>query len=615
MAKQKRYFNYLILLLFVIIASCSGNSTTSPAGGNSSTTSSTGGTGMLGISLTDAYISSFASVNVTVSKVRVHKSASASESDPGWSEIILSPARKINLLDLSNGRLEELGQTPLPAGHYTQLRLVLLPNTGQSVANSVVLSGTTTEIPLKTPSAAQSGIKLINEFDVASGQRVDLVLDFDALKSVVRRGNGSYGLKPVISVIPTALNGIDGFVNPALLDSNVMVSAQVNGVIVRSGAPNSQTGEFFLARLAPGSYDVVITADGLATTVIAGVPISGPDSSAIVSTSAAPINLPASSTRTIGGTITLDPPDETVVAYVSSRQTFTGGPTVTVQSQATEGAYSFVLPTGAPRLGQYGTGTLPIALTDQPEIAGIYAVEASASGYLTQSVTINISSANPTQNFTLTKSSGISGIDGFVDPTLLGSNVMVSAQENGTIVRSSAPDAQTGEFLLAPLAPGNYEVVITADGRATAVISGVPISGTNSTAIVSTSMEPINLPISIIDIGDPPTRIISGTVTLNPPNASVVARVAAKQVFPSGPTVTVQSQAVDNINRYSMNLPIGAPLLGEYGTGTLPIIFTNEIVVEGIYTVEASATGYLTQSVSGVDISFSDETQDFTLPQ
>jgi len=105
-----------------------------------------------------------------------------------------------------------------------------------------VLSGTTTEISLNTPSAVQSGIKLINQFDVASGQRTDLMLDFDACKSIVSMGNGRYALKPVINVIPTILNGIDGFINPALLGSHVMVSAQQNGTVMRATVPNATTG-------------------------------------------------------------------------------------------------------------------------------------------------------------------------------------------------------------------------------------------------------------------------------------------------------------------------------------------------------------------------------------
>src|SRR5512147_2548142 len=137
MQKNKGHVAWLIMaLLLVVMYGCSSNSE-SPQSGT------------LSVSLTDAAAGGFDAVNVTVSKVRVHQSSSANENDGGWSEITLSPARKINLLNLTNGVLENLGQTSLPAGHYTQLRLVLSANTG-TLANSVVLSGTTTtaEIPL-----------------------------------------------------------------------------------------------------------------------------------------------------------------------------------------------------------------------------------------------------------------------------------------------------------------------------------------------------------------------------------------------------------------------------------------------------------------------------------
>ncbi|MGC2048777.1 MAG: DUF4382 domain-containing protein [Gallionella sp.] len=379
------------------------------AGCGSSNSSSAPGT--LGVSLTDSPACGFDAVNVTVSMVRVHQSASATENDAGWTDITLTPARKINLLDLTNGALEDLGQTPLAAGHYTQLRLVLASNGTGTLANSLVLSDVTptTEIPLDTPSAVQSGIKLINEFDVAPGQRVDLLLDFDACKSVVTRGNGSYLLKPVIQVIPFVLNGIDGFVATSLTGSNVAVSAQVNGTVMRSTVPNPQTGKFFLARLEPNNYDVVITADGHATAVIAGVPVSSATSTVSVSTSVQPIDLPPSTTRTINGTVTLNPPSTDVAATVTSMQTVTTGLTVTVKSQAVQAVdlissptYTLTLPVVAPLLGNYGTGSLPISLNSQSAAAGQYSVDASATGYLTtQPALVDISLSDKTQNFTL----------------------------------------------------------------------------------------------------------------------------------------------------------------------------------------------------------------------
>lgn len=379
------------LLLAAVLAGCGGG-----GGGGASP-------GVLSVSLTDAPACGFDAVNVTVAKVRVHQSNSASDTDGGWTDITVN--RKINLLSLNNGLLDNLGQTPLAAGHYTQLRLVLEQNSATGFANSVVPTGAV-ETGLVTPSAVQSGIKLVNGFDVAPGQRVDLVLDFDACKSIVKRGNGVYALKPVIKVVPFALNGIDGFVDTALLGSSVHVTAQQDGLIVQSTAPNAQTGEFFLTRLVPGSYDVVLTANGRATAVIAKVPVVSTTSIAILSSGAAPILLPVSATRIVSGKVSLNPASSTEVAYAAAKQILgASAPMVTVKLVAADdmaaGAYTLTLPVGAPWLGQYGTGALPIGLALQGAAAGKYTVEASAIGYQPQSVSKDISAADGTQDFIL----------------------------------------------------------------------------------------------------------------------------------------------------------------------------------------------------------------------
>ena len=364
--------------------------------------------GTLGVSMTDAPACGFDAVNVTVNKVRVHASASASDLDGGWTDITLSPAKKINLLNLTNGVLESLGQTALAPGHYSQLRLVLDANAGTGLANSVIPTGSGAEQTLVTPSATQSGIKLVNEFDVAAGQRVDLVLDFDACKSVHTTGNGKYMLKPVVKVIPTAINGISGVVNPQL-GSPVLVTAQQNGVIVSSTVP-SATGEFFLARLVPGNYDVVITADNHAASVVAAVPVATTTSNTVLSTTSAPINLATSSTGgAISGVVTLAPASALESAYVAAKQSFAAGPTVTIKYQGADlisGAYTL---TSLPRAAlQYSTysATLPLVFTQNVMTTpgtGKYKVEASATGYSTRSVAaVDISVATQSNvNFTL----------------------------------------------------------------------------------------------------------------------------------------------------------------------------------------------------------------------
>ena len=425
--RSKSYSKSLIGVMGLLLAGFVAGCGSGGDGGGGATAQP----GTVSVSMTDAPACGYNQVNVTVSEVRIHQSDTADDNTPGWTDITLNPARKINLLDLNdptqqNFALLTLGQTPLAAGHYTQLRLVLHRNTGQSLANSVVLSGTNKEIALDTPSGIQSGIKLINQFTVDSGQRVDLLLDFDACHSIVKTGSGKYILKPVIKVIPTVLNGINGFVDKTL--PNVVVSAQQSGNFVRATMLNTQTGEFFLAHLAPGNYDVVITADNHATAVISGVPVPSDTIVTPISTSGTPFSLANSSTQAIAGTVSLiNPPpppavddrdDGTVV--VVAKQSLSGGPTVTVKSVVAtvldaalpigDYGYNMTLPTGAPALAAYGPLPITPTAAAQSTVAKIYIVQGSAQTPTTVYATQNPAPsgkditivANQTQNFTLT---------------------------------------------------------------------------------------------------------------------------------------------------------------------------------------------------------------------
>lgn len=360
--------------------------------------------GTMKVLLTDAPACGFDEVNVTVSKVAVHQSATAPDADSGWEEITLNPARKINLLDLTNGVLENLGQKTLPAGQYTQVRLLLAANGGSGEpANSVLPTGSTTEVALDTPSAIQSGIKLNGNFNVAAGSTTDLVLDFDACKSVVTKGNGGYSLKPVISVLAqtasASLGGITGYVTPGM--ATAVVSAQQNGVVIKSTIPDAATGAFTLSPMPPSgttNYVVVISADGRTTAAITGVPVTG-GSNTTVSTSGAPIAPPVSAMRTVAGTIA----PASAAASVRATQTFgTAGPKIEVAYKSADlstGAYSLSLPIAAPVIGAFGT--LPVAFTADATIAAQYGLETEATGFAAQTATIDLSTANVARNFTL----------------------------------------------------------------------------------------------------------------------------------------------------------------------------------------------------------------------
>ncbi len=178
---------------------------------------------------------------------------------------------------------------------------------------------------------------------------------------------------------------------------------------------------------------------------------------------------------------------------------------------------------------------------------------------------------------------------------------MVSAQQNGVIIGATRPSAASGEFFLARLVPGTYDVVVTADNLVAAVIASVPVATATTTVILNTKTTAIDLTTSIT-----PAGIISGVVTLNPASSTEAAYVSAKQSFTAGPTVTIQYQGADIVSgEYSLsNLPTVAPQFAVY-SATSPLQFstpTGTLPGNGKYIVEAAASGYQSKVNAAVDI-------------
>jgi hypothetical protein len=334
------------------------------------------GEGTLRVALTDAP-SCYEHVFVTVEKVRVHTSASAGDNEGGWRELVLQAPRRVDLLSLTNGVLEELGSTALPAGDYQQVRLVLADNSPQQpLANAVQpIGGALTA--LRTPSAQQSGLKLQAHFTVEPNRLSDLVLDFDACKSVVRAGNsGNFVLKPVVSVTPRFVTSIQGFVTTTMTLSATSVSALRDGNVVRATVPDA-SGKFVLSFLQDGTYTLVITSDGRATGVVSNIPASTATAVTNVNSATAPIVLPASPMATVNGTVTAggNPLGD---ATVSAHQTV-GGQLLAVAAVPVDlelATYTLRLPTAAPVRALFSATGL--TFTAEAAAAGKYTLRAVA---------------------------------------------------------------------------------------------------------------------------------------------------------------------------------------------------------------------------------------------
>lgn len=265
----------IVALALLMLAACGGSSSDSTA------------TGKLSLSLTDATPYQYQAVYVTIDGVSVHMGSTATggtsatmpsdDSDnDGWKTLETTP-QTVNLLELVNAVLLGLGQTDLEAGHYTQLRLHI-GNKAYSdgtvdhpYANYVIDEAGDTH-KLKVPS---NKIKLVRGFDIHAGEETELILDFDAAKSVVKAGmSGHWLLKPTIKV----LNGhqhamINGTVKEDTLEllpiAEALVSAQLTWdtgdeaerIMSAAATTTEETGEFALL-IEPGTYNLVAFAEG-----------------------------------------------------------------------------------------------------------------------------------------------------------------------------------------------------------------------------------------------------------------------------------------------------------------------------------------------------------------
>ena len=266
-----------VFLMLIPLVSCSG--------GGSDTSGGT--TGFLSLGLTDNP-GDYLNVFVTIDKVQVKQ-----DLDDGIMAYDFDPDLTVDLLELRNGQIKDLGLAELPIGQYGQLRLILgeleTDENGVIVSehpypNYVVVEGDTEEQidiePLKVPSGYQTGIKILHGFTITAGAAADatkIILDFDAKNSVVEaNGNSGWHLKPTIKGLETVDNSI-GDNAIAGSEGGVDVNAQIytpepaeptdppwdpmDEVTVEGTAESDDDG-YYKIFLPPNTYNVVATKDG-----------------------------------------------------------------------------------------------------------------------------------------------------------------------------------------------------------------------------------------------------------------------------------------------------------------------------------------------------------------
>ncbi len=274
---------------------------------------------------------------------------------------------------------------------------------GAPYDNSLVLTGGDgSEIPLDTPSAQQTGLKMNLNLTVQPNQLADLVLDFDACKSVVKRGNsGRYNLKPVVAVVPLVRNDAfvaEGQVAAGIALPTTTVSLQQGGVPVKSTVPGAD-GRFVLYQVPAGNYDLVVGAEGRVTAVMTGVPIT--DTSRTYATPlGTAIDPPAGTPRSASGSVAIG--GSSTVPLASVRATQKVGMTTVertaANADATNGAFALNLVAGVPVFTAYSASATSLAFT--PDAANTtpskYTVIASTDGKAPVSAEADVATASVT---------------------------------------------------------------------------------------------------------------------------------------------------------------------------------------------------------------------------
>ncbi len=249
---------------------------------------STASTGTLKLAITDKMSDNFQNVVISIREIRVVPAGreNAPDNDPGLPLVVrFATPRVIDVIQLQFVQ-QALGDVVLPSGSYSQIRLILEPNPngqGQQPANYLVLkTNLTTMIPLTTPSAQQSGLKILGPIEIKPGVINAVMIDFDPNTAIVARGNGDYNLKPTgirlvrMSEILTQYGSISGTVTAFDSWSSATVSVKRRGAVndidpIAAGRifSNYTSGTWqapFAAFVPPSSpsisYKTFITANG-----------------------------------------------------------------------------------------------------------------------------------------------------------------------------------------------------------------------------------------------------------------------------------------------------------------------------------------------------------------
>lgn len=208
------------------------------------------------LSITDAPIDNEGITGVFITILRIEMNG-----PDGWETFGDYPeGMQLNLLDYQNGKSHFLEEKAMMAGTYKEVRLILdiaeHSENGQKSNPGCYLAYEDGSIqPLFVPSGAQTGYKAKGSFTLPVDGVVNVTLDFDVRKAVIKAGNsGKFLLKPTIRLVA---NEDAGMIKGVLTDTadydKIVVYAYKDGIFTEEEALENEEGIAFAEAVTSGN--------------------------------------------------------------------------------------------------------------------------------------------------------------------------------------------------------------------------------------------------------------------------------------------------------------------------------------------------------------------------
>lgn len=190
---------------------------------------------------------------------------------------------KVNLLDYQGeNKVTLLDGVTLPSGQHSWVRLILNKDPGY-----IILTEGGSQLDLRVPSGAETGLKLHGGFIVAAGNHTNYTIDFDVRKSIHDPvGSSDYILRPTLRMVDNSeVGSLSGTIDPSVYvaDSECTGAVYVFSDVV--SPPDDLDGtddpittalistdgayEYTVGFLTEGEYLAAFTCDALADTTTA----------------------------------------------------------------------------------------------------------------------------------------------------------------------------------------------------------------------------------------------------------------------------------------------------------------------------------------------------------